>query len=94
TNRPNYDVHVPLDRDALEQAHRDAGLNVLWSEYILPLDVSLFGVGGIGPRWLRLPAVGAASVVAGVVWALDARGLAPRPNPVTSPYIFCVAEKR
>lgn len=94
TNRPNYDVHVPLDREELVQAHRDAGLDVLWSEYVLPMDVSLFGVGGIGPRWLRLPAVGAASAVASVVWALDARGLVPAPNPVTSPYIFCVAEKK
>ncbi|WP_437894980.1 class I SAM-dependent methyltransferase [Sorangium sp. So ce124] len=93
TNRPNYDVHVPLNREALTQAHRDAGLNVLWSEYILPLDVSLFGVGGIGPRWLRLPALGAASAAAGIVWALDAHGLAFRPNPVTSPYIFCAAER-
>jgi hypothetical protein len=93
TDRQSYDVHVPLDREALVQAHRDAGLNVLWSEYILPLDVNLFGVTGIKPRWLRLPAVGAASAIAGIVWALDARGLVPRPNPVTSPYIFCVAEK-
>ncbi|WP_437955891.1 methyltransferase domain-containing protein [Sorangium sp. So ce119] len=93
TDRANYDVHVPLDREALVRAHRDAGFNVLWSEYVLPIDVSLFGVGSIGPRWLRVPAVGAASVVCNVVWALDARGLVPAPNPVTSPYIFCVAEK-
>ncbi|WP_437764276.1 class I SAM-dependent methyltransferase [Sorangium sp. So ce281] len=93
TDRPTYDVHVPLDREALVKAHRDAGLHVLRSDYILPLDVSLFGVGSIGSRWLRLPAVGAASAVAELVWALDARGLAPRPNAVTSPYIFCVAEK-
>ncbi|MDC0678257.1 hypothetical protein [Sorangium atrum] len=91
TNRSIYDIHVPLDREALAEAHRQAGFNVLWSDYMLPVDASLFGVGCIEPPWLRLPVLGAASAVTGLVWALDARGLAPRPNLATSPYLFCVA---
>jgi 2-polyprenyl-3-methyl-5-hydroxy-6-metoxy-1,4-benzoquinol methylase len=93
TDRPIYDIHVPLDTAALSRAHREAGLHVRWSNYILPVDWSVFGFGRIAWPWLRWPAMGAAFALAGTVWVLDERGLAPRPNPITSPYLFCVADK-
>ena len=92
TNRALYDIHVPLRNDELAKAHQDAGLSVLHSDYILPVDWSMLGLGHIGPRWLRWPALGTAIAITGPIWALEERGLGLRPNSFTSPYIFCVAE--
>lgn len=93
TNRPVYDIHVPLDREALAQAHRDAGLRVLHADYILPMDWSIFGFTRIASPWLRWPLLAPTIGLVGALWALDERGLAPRPNRLTSPFIFCAAEK-
>jgi 2-polyprenyl-3-methyl-5-hydroxy-6-metoxy-1,4-benzoquinol methylase len=91
-DRKVYEMHVPLTLDALTQAHTDAGLHVMRAEH-------LFGLPGVidgarvephtGRRLLR-------SVVHKLTkwhWYLERKRLGVPENPITSPYLICIARK-
>jgi hypothetical protein len=91
--RAVYDMHVPLDREALALAHRRAGFKVRSCDYFMSAN---FGVLNFAdwPRGLaRTVAVKLQSVSSLLIWALEARGIKIRPNKLTSPYVVCVATR-
>jgi 2-polyprenyl-3-methyl-5-hydroxy-6-metoxy-1,4-benzoquinol methylase len=97
-NRPVYDVHVPLDRSALERAHTDAGLVVDRCRYLLganPGVVNLSGVPSRTPGWfLKKGLLWGLSRLARTWWWIEARTGAEGANRLTSPYVVCVARRR
>lgn len=94
-HRPVYDVHVPLDREALEAAHRAAGLVVEEASYFQSTNFNICHLTGAEvrfPLWhakrVSLALLGRASRVA---WAVEDR-VGPLPTSrLLSPYVICVA---
>jgi 2-polyprenyl-3-methyl-5-hydroxy-6-metoxy-1,4-benzoquinol methylase len=89
-SRPIYDVHVPLDRGALEQAHRDAGLEIVSCEYFMFSGLNVVNLenlsGAVYRISMRLASWGTKLLwIAG--WAIPLL----RPNRWTSPYVVCAA---
>ena len=89
-DRKAYEGHMPLSLSQLSAAHRDAGLNVLFSE-------CLFGLPGVMDgarlekhlakrvfRWLAHKATK-------LHWTLEARGVGFPENRMTSPYLLCAS---
>ena len=91
--RSIYDMHVPLDREALRTAHERAGLSVRSCDYLVSGDLSVMNLScWSGSRFygtmLRLSFM--ASLAA---WFLDEKNLMIRPNRWTSRYVICSARK-
>lgn len=90
-DRETYDIHVPLDANALGQAHEEAGLCVQQSEY---LEFINFGIlrfrEGAGVRSTLLRKAFSAVTVG--AWKIGEKVPLP-PNRLTSPYALCVARK-
>lgn len=86
-NRPVYDIHVPLDADALAAAHARAGLEVLKARYLVPTNYGVVVPEGRLGGLLRsgLMALSLAT------WAID-RTLIRLPRcGLFAPYVACAA---
>jgi 2-polyprenyl-3-methyl-5-hydroxy-6-metoxy-1,4-benzoquinol methylase len=88
-----YDKHVPLDLPKLAQAHRDAGLEEVDSEYLSFFNFGLTRMQLYPPsiqnfmqKWGHRVSVG--------LGALHEAGLPLRPNRYTSPTIACIFRKQ
>jgi 2-polyprenyl-3-methyl-5-hydroxy-6-metoxy-1,4-benzoquinol methylase len=98
-NRPVYDIHVPLDAEALAEAHRQAGLTVVACDNFMSSNFGVCNLDGIPPRsaeWLAKKSILALLVrLSRLTWFVEERrGSEFKANPVTSPYINCVARKQ
>ena len=91
-NRPIFDIHVPLNRNALMQAHRINGLRVISCDYFLFVNLGVLNFenlrGGLVYKAARLR-----SWINEVVWIFERAVPGLKPNPWSSPYINCVAVK-
>jgi cyclopropane fatty-acyl-phospholipid synthase-like methyltransferase len=92
-DRKIYDIHVPLDDAALAAAHRQAGMQVVESRYVV---CSNFGVLTISDqagaaaqlkRLFRLALMG----ISAVTWVINRYIVTIPPSRYLSPYIVCVA---
>ncbi len=92
-DRSVYDIHVPLDREALASAHREAGLEVETCEYFLRVDLGILNI----ERWpknLAYRIVSALQIrISKLFWLVEDWIPFVRPNRWTSPYTICVARK-
>lgn len=87
--RPSiYRQHVPQSRQALAEAHEDAGLQVTDCRYLLGLPAVLTRPSAADPVLRRL-----AFALSSAVWWLDRHGVTIPPNGLTSPYALCIATK-
>jgi 2-polyprenyl-3-methyl-5-hydroxy-6-metoxy-1,4-benzoquinol methylase len=98
-NRAFYDVHVPLDAQALAGAHAAAGLNVLECDNFMSSNFGVCSLEGIKERsaeWLAKKSILALLVrLSWLAWIVeDKTGGQLKPNRLTSPYINCVARKQ
>lgn len=95
-NKPVYDIHVPLTAKQLATHHRSAGLNVVSSEYMVPLDFGVVDIehlpAGLGQR-LKAKLLYALRLFAGAVWWLDQRIGPFRPGRLTGAHVLVTAEK-
>ena len=96
-NRPVYDIHVPLDRKALREAHEKAGLEVESCDYLMSLNLGVFNTVGLDRSKLstKLKNVMLLGMIAfsRVVWAVE-RVIGRFPaNSYMSPFIAAVARK-
>jgi len=89
-NRAVYDTHIPLDMEALTQAHRRAGLEVMSCRYLLGLPGVL---GDFDQKDTSLTLRNIVKWASGSYWWLEERGLGVPPNRFTSPYALCIAMK-
>lgn len=96
-NRPVYDLHLPIDRGRLLQAHRASGLEVVACDYFLFNNFGVCNLNGV-PRnsvgWLlKKSLLTALSQFSLAVWLLESR-FGPIPsNQSMAPYINCFARK-
>lgn len=96
-SRRIYDVHVPLDLEALVSAHREAGLEIVKSSYF---QFTNFGVCNIAGEPRHFPtyhmkrlALAALGMMSRTTWMIEERVGDLPPNHWTSPYIFVLARK-
>lgn len=92
-HRETYELHVPMDREALARAHREAGLEVVRCEYFLP---ALFGVARTDPNapwWLERSVAHARSVASKLVWVLHEALPVEGGSRLLSPYVHALARK-
>lgn len=82
-----YRKHIPHSQTTLVQAHFDAGLNIVHSEYVLGLTVMLSAQPATS--WFgRL-----AFAISRIYLRLERAGFGIPPNRFTSPYVLCIATK-
>jgi cyclopropane fatty-acyl-phospholipid synthase-like methyltransferase len=91
--REVYDVHVPLDVNALGKAHEGTGLDVLRCEYFCFVN---FGV--LNLNRLRRSAPGmwlsrGLTAISAATWILERVGIRLPANRMTSPHVICVSKK-
>lgn len=88
-----YEVHVPLDRCALAEAHSAVGLEDIQCEYFMFVNFNI-----LNPRykprglWYR-SFVRARSWTSKAVWLTESALLSLPPNRFTSPYVVCRAKR-
>jgi len=91
--RAVFDIHVPLNREALAEAHSRSGLDVTSCEYFLLLNLGVVNVERMrGTVWHTLIS-GLNSCLSKLIWLVDSiRPVVPR-NAWSSPYTNCLARK-
>jgi SAM-dependent methyltransferase len=75
-NRPVYDIHVPHSRESLSRHHAAAGLDVVFAEYLLPIDfcvVEMKGAPEGAIRSVQERVLYLLRLLTGSVWWLDRR---------------------
>jgi cyclopropane fatty-acyl-phospholipid synthase-like methyltransferase len=88
-----YDVHVPLDAEALRQAHEVAGLNVLRCEYFCFSNFGVLNLNRIRQSLLGLWISRVLNAISAATWILERMGVRLPANRMTSPYVICVSTK-
>ncbi len=92
-NRSAFDIHVPLDRSGLEEAHSGSGLEVISCAYFLFAGLTVINI----ENWRGIPffnvAVRLRSWITKAMWIAERTIPLLRPNRWTSPYIVCIARK-
>ncbi len=85
--RAVYRRHIPHSRETLALAHADAGLDIIFSDYVL-------GLPGIitQPATAGLPGR-IAFAASRSYWKLERSGWGVPPNRYTSPFALCIARK-
>lgn len=92
-NRSIFDIHVPLSRNALMQAHQINGLRVISCDYFLFINLGVLNLENL--RGIRLFEwlIYARSWFNNAIWTLERVTPFLKPNRWSSPYINCVATK-
>jgi 2-polyprenyl-3-methyl-5-hydroxy-6-metoxy-1,4-benzoquinol methylase len=92
-NRPVFDMHVPLARSDLKEAHRSSSLEIISCAYFHFADLNVINI----ENWRGTPfyRVGTRlrSWITKAMWMAERTIPLLRPNRWTSPYIVCVARK-
>jgi SAM-dependent methyltransferase len=92
-DRRVFDIHVPMSREMLAQAHERAGFVQVHAEYFLTINLSALNAECRRSSWYFGPLTRAQSWVSKAVWVVeDATGL-DVPNRITSPYVNCIAHR-
>lgn len=92
-NRPAFNVHVPINRDALRQAHEEAGLTVSFCDYFLFGGFTIINLENLRSTPAYNTAVRLRSLLSKVAWRAEGRASWLEPNRWTSPYVVCIATK-
>lgn len=96
-NRPVFDVHVALPREALKTAHVSSGLEVLQCDYFLSTNFGVNNLTGLPPEtvatYLKKALLVMLTRVSMAVWLYERKFGALGVNRITSPYINCLARK-
>ncbi len=94
-NRPVYDIHVPLTREALGAAHEAAGLEVLDCRYFVSTHFGICNLNGLSRRgvgWLvKRSALACLSQISKAVWFVEERVGPFAATRVTAGYVTCLA---
>jgi 2-polyprenyl-3-methyl-5-hydroxy-6-metoxy-1,4-benzoquinol methylase len=96
-NRPVFDIHVPMDADALAKAHRLSDLKVLNCDYHLSVNFGVCNLDGIQSasiEWFVKHNIHLFLMrLSKVVWIIEDKVGIFKCNKLTSPYINCTARK-
>lgn len=91
-DRQVYDMHETIDVERLEQAHRQAGMDVVFCDYFM---FANFGVinPGIAPSPLKRFAFQAMRAATFAIWSIESLIGKQSANRITSPYVVCIARR-
>ncbi|MHB1566953.1 MAG: class I SAM-dependent methyltransferase [Acidiferrobacter sp.] len=92
--RDIYDVHVVLSANQLAKAHVAASLDVIRCQHCLFVNLNVLRMQRWRSKWIRTLFVRLGSWISKALWVLGAIVPILRPNPLTSPYILCIARKK
>lgn len=97
-NRPVFDIHMPIDLDALQIAHQRAGLTPQQTHYLCSINFGVLylneAAGNTSFRLIKKFLTKALVALSALVWWIeDHSPLRLPPNRLTSPYIACIAIK-
>jgi 2-polyprenyl-3-methyl-5-hydroxy-6-metoxy-1,4-benzoquinol methylase len=95
-NKPVYDIHVPLDAPTLAAHHARAGLTVLSSEYVVPMDFGVVDIEELPEGFARRvkdKILYALRLFGACVWWLDRRIGPFRPGRLTGASVIVGAQK-
>lgn len=95
-NRPIYDIHVPLSREALVRHHVAAGLEVTASRYALPVDFGVVNLDNLPPSFtqrVKDRVMYGLRLLTGCVWWLDRRFGPVTPPALTSGFVLVAGRK-
>jgi SAM-dependent methyltransferase len=88
-----YNAHVPLSRESLASAHREAGLEIESCDYYLPICLEVFNLERWPKNLLYWFTIRSHTAISRAVWFVDDHIVRLRQNRWTSPYICCVSRK-
>lgn len=91
--RDVYDLHIPLDVEALRRAHELAGLNVLRCEYFCFSNFGVLNLNRLRGSFLGLWFCRGLNALSAATWILERIGARLPANGMTSPYVVCVSTK-
>lgn len=87
-----YNVHVPLDKIQLEQAHSSIGMEIIECEYFLPINLGILNIESVKNRNLYSIFMRLFSWISKSIWLLSE--YLPLPSTkMFSPYVICIARK-
>ena len=93
-NRPVYEKHVPLGAAQLDAAHREAGLVVRESGYLVSTNFGVLNLHGLAqnrPSWaVKRALVAALARISSLGWKAETR--LPT-SPSWAAYVYCVADR-
>jgi len=89
-----YDIHVPLSCEQLENAHVEAGMDVVECRYFMFLNMSVINIENKKNRIWYSPVVRLRAWLSKMVWFFEGAIAQIKPNRISSPYINCVARKQ
>ena len=87
-----FDTHVPLTLAGLANAHKAAGLDVIFGEHLVGLP-GVADIDRVEPALARRLLRRAVYKASKFYWGLEAGGIGMPENRFTSPYLFCAARK-
>jgi 2-polyprenyl-3-methyl-5-hydroxy-6-metoxy-1,4-benzoquinol methylase len=91
--REAYDVHVPLDAEALGRAHEATGLDVLRCEYFCFANFGVLNLNRIRQSAPGLWLSRGLTAISAATWMLERAGIRLPANKMTSPHVICVSKK-
>lgn len=97
TNKPVYDIHVPLDAETLRKAHISAGLEVVSCDYFLSSGFGVANVSGLPPdrtsTKIKKALLKSLERMSVITWMIEERTFKLPNSRLFSPYIVCIAVK-
>jgi 2-polyprenyl-3-methyl-5-hydroxy-6-metoxy-1,4-benzoquinol methylase len=96
-NRPIFDIHVPIDKEALLREHKKLGLKLLNCNYFMSTNFGVCNLNGIPvgkPVWyIKKIIIAMLARLSMVLWLLELKVGKFKANKFMSPYINCIACK-
>lgn len=96
-NRPVFDLHIPLDKLTLIQAHKESGLEVLDCNYFVPVNFGVCNLNGILPNsmswFIKKIMIGLLTRCSFILWFIEDKICRFAPNKFTGSYIYCIVRK-
>ncbi len=91
-DREVYDVHVPLTKNDIINAHKTAGLKLVCCDYFMSMNLSVVNSGAFSSHPLNSFLRHILSGTSKISWVLEKYGIKIPKNRYTSPYIIAVSE--
>jgi len=88
-----FEIHMSLKKEALAEAHRHNGLEVISCSYFLPLNLSVINVEAMKGKFGYVIITRTSSWLSKLTWLVDGAVPLLGPNRRTSPYIHCLSRK-
>ncbi len=92
-DRGMYDAHVPMSREELASAHREAGLEIESCDYFMPICLEVINVERWPRNLLHWFTIYSHTAISRAVWFVDDHIVRLPHNRWTSPFICCVSRK-